>query len=710
MTTKLRRQQIFEMVATPTENAQTLAALRRGLAEKKDEILTVRNEYGHSLLRSAVEVHMDSKKGGNWDIIRLLLELGADANLRWMDPVRVDYCNAMSDRKIVYEGEILIDYVISRAHNTPGAFELLRLLVDVGKADCTCLRHDGKSILKTAVIGNNWDIAKWLLFEVSSVDLESFSIVCARGQWNLARLFVEKGMDVKARCASSGYQSLTALHCACLGKRNVSGEDNEHQRKVTNPIEMMGQVEVVKGLLDCPGTDPDAVDSKGRTCLHLIAAEVAEYVEEDSKEDSAGTDQFDAVGKGKFLMMAMLMKAGANPNAQDDDGVTPLHEFARKGDEAAVLQLLAAGADSSVEDNKHLTACDVAHLKVYKAMGLQTAGETFVEALFLPMSVVVSPFRFGVNWALNSREEAEAVEEKQLKLLISPLRKAAGVVSSSPVPSRQERDKNKTAALSPATTRSSLISAIDAETPMTGHHSGGTDRHSVQNDSDAGETARSTITGTDLGVPSEVCGERSERDECGPSTMPQQRHHQQQPQQQQVTTKTGLSPDSLVHSSSHSNISDLNHDSNHCHTSLPHTSTSDLIPPIPPAATPATATIHIETDKAEVGEEGLKFSSNPLAVNLDITNFSTISNAGDAKVVAATPSPPLPVNHLPLEEEHHEKVVTVEKTKTVVAESATTMSAPAPIVSEAKVIVPPPTKPSSSSSSSSSSNKKKKRK
>ena len=63
MITKQRRQQIFEMVAIPTDNAATLATLRRGLAEKKDEILTVRNEHGHSLLRSTIEVHMDSKKG-----------------------------------------------------------------------------------------------------------------------------------------------------------------------------------------------------------------------------------------------------------------------------------------------------------------------------------------------------------------------------------------------------------------------------------------------------------------------------------------------------------------------------------------------------------------------------------------------------------------------------------------------------------------------
>ena len=629
-----------------------------------------------------------------------------------MDPVRVEYCNALSDRKIVYEGEILIDYVISRAHNTPGSFELLRLLVEVGKADCTCVRHDGKSILKTAVMGNNWDIAKWLLFEISTVDMESFSIVCARGQWSLARLFVDKGMDIKARCDSSGHQSLTALHCACMGKRNVVGEDNEHQRTETNPIEMMGQVEVVKGLLDCPGIDPDAVDSMGRTCLHLIAAEVTEYDEDDK------IDQEDAVGKGKFLMIGMLLKAGANPNAQDNDGVTPLHEFARKGDEGAVMQLLAAGADSTIQNNQQQSPCDVAHVKVYKAMGLQTASETFVEALFLPMSIAVSPFRYGYNCAFKSREAAAAEEEKQLKLIISPLRKAAGVVATpTPTPSRQGRDKNNLSALSPAATRSSLFSS-ESPTVGSGIHGGGTDRHSVQNDSDAdGETARSTITGTDLGVPSEVCGERSERDEAEPSSNYQQRSPQTPTQPQQLTTKnesTAVSSSTqlLVHSSNHSAISDLNNDVNH-HRSVSHTTSPDRTPTLPSSssATAATATtpttVHIEIDKAKNVEGDLKFSSSSPPIE-GFPGDATTSNTGCVQAAVASSSSPLSTNPIPLvEEEHKENTVAIEKT--VVSPTASSDSAPAaPFVKEeAKFVLPPPVKPSSSSSSS---NKKKKRK
>jgi hypothetical protein len=84
----------------------------------------------HPLLRAACELHMDSRKG-RWDVIRVLLEHGANPNIRWMDPVRVEYAKSMSDRHIPYSGEILVDYVVSRAASTPNALELLKLLVEV---------------------------------------------------------------------------------------------------------------------------------------------------------------------------------------------------------------------------------------------------------------------------------------------------------------------------------------------------------------------------------------------------------------------------------------------------------------------------------------------------------------------------------------------------------------------------------------------------
>lgn len=77
------------------------------------------------------------------------------------------------------------------------------------------------------------------------------------------------------------------------------------------------------------GANVDQKDSHGRAALHL------------------------AVGRGDADTTRVLLEAGANPNVQDQDGVTPLNlarSYAGTGDIAALL--LKAGADPKLVD-KH---------------------------------------------------------------------------------------------------------------------------------------------------------------------------------------------------------------------------------------------------------------------------------------------------------------------------------------------------------------------
>lgn len=58
-------------------------------------------------------------------------------------------------------------------------------------------------------------------------------------------------------------------------------------------------------------------------------------------------------------VITALTALGADPNAQNTDGATPLHEACRSGDIAAVQALVAAGADKGVVDKEGRRAVDV---------------------------------------------------------------------------------------------------------------------------------------------------------------------------------------------------------------------------------------------------------------------------------------------------------------------------------------------------------------
>ena len=86
------------------------------------------------------------------------------------------------------------------------------------------------------------------------------------------------------------------------------------------PAAENGHLECVKVLLE-KGADVDAVNKYGRTPLHVAAFQ------------------------GHLESVKLLLAANANPNAADKYGITPLHATAFKGHVEIVKMLLAAGAN-----------------------------------------------------------------------------------------------------------------------------------------------------------------------------------------------------------------------------------------------------------------------------------------------------------------------------------------------------------------------------
>lgn len=75
-----------------------------------------------------------------------------------------------------------------------------------------------------------------------------------------------------------------------------------------------------------------------------------------------------AANKGNAAMVAMLLDAGAQVNARQHGGFTPLHQAAQNGDAELVTLLLSRGARRSLVTDKDLTACDLAEEAGYQEL------------------------------------------------------------------------------------------------------------------------------------------------------------------------------------------------------------------------------------------------------------------------------------------------------------------------------------------------------
>lgn len=99
--------------------------------------------------------------------------------------------------------------------------------------------------------------------------------------------------------------------------------------------------DAVRALVEL-GADPHlASRPAGFTPLHSAVA-----------DDAGGADAKD--------IARMLLRAGADPNAQSASGNTPLHTVAFTGDVEITKLLVAAGGDATIKNNDGLTPLDVA--------------------------------------------------------------------------------------------------------------------------------------------------------------------------------------------------------------------------------------------------------------------------------------------------------------------------------------------------------------
>ena len=260
------------------------------------------------------------------------------------------------------EGYTPLQYAVQR-----GDVQLVRLLLSRGAEFPTVPAKPWQEPITLAANSGSLEMVRFILDLGYAV--EDAYAAALFGDITITRYLLERGMDANTATVD-GY---TALYFANDPDRmdvllthgaDLNIQSNTHARTPLHHITGTGSTELIQRLVD-HGADVNARDFQGQTPLYRALNEpdtmrfLIELGADINTTDNAGDTVLHAAARRNSDALAYLLKLGADVNRRDTLGNTPLHDAAEVVYLESVQLLLEYGADPEFQNYAGATPAEM---------------------------------------------------------------------------------------------------------------------------------------------------------------------------------------------------------------------------------------------------------------------------------------------------------------------------------------------------------------